>query len=235
MSDFDAPLTQLVRRLQVNNDRHYLKILKSLELFDEANICSIVVGYIYFPCTLTSEEIPCGRDFPCGRIIDRIVAPELTHQVGGLTSTLTCSGGTSDPAGLTVGLAGVRFCFPSIPKFVSLTSALFVGLTPLSAPYRHTAITSAESTFTSIHIHRQETWLHETKVCSGVNRMAYIDLLYDSLKNEMTVKVAHAQDETSTDVQFMTVTIAVNQLFGKKLFPVISYHPPLDVSVHAIL
>jgi len=219
----NSPLALLVRSLQVCPS-DYLTILQSLELFDESNICLIIVGYISPLCTLTPPpSLP-------REVIDRVGAPEFSSS-----------------------LSSVRFCFPSIPTFVSLNHPypIDVGLTIKSTPYIDAYISLSESTYVSLECYGQSVALVNTVLrdgetypeCPQDHRLAYIDLVYDFSKKEIHVCVAHAQSETSTNLEFMRYRVTTqnsrSQLLMKTtnepLYPFLSCRRiPIDVSLHAL-
>jgi len=225
-------LTSLVRSLQAHP---YLYILRSLGLFDETNIYSIVIEYISVNCTWA--PVPSLTTYnEVQNIIDRVGAPVFSSH-----------------------LLGVRFCFPSIPTFKSLGGAVDVGVTILSAPPPPPP-PNAIPTYISIHqsefftIERSHTGSYASllhfsmRTGEGMyssvtfplnHRLAYIDLLVgwtdDLSKKKMTIIIAHAQGKRSTNVQLTKHAIEFDRFLDSPLYPVLSCRSPIDVSIHALV
>jgi len=213
--------SRLVRSLQVHP---CLDILRSLGLFDEINIYSIVIGYVTVKCTWAhvTESTTKLHDEHTSLIIDQVGAPAFDSH-----------------------LSGVRFCFPSIPTFQSLGGALDIGVTKISAP-RKNYITCHESEY--FYIESSGGYGYATLFsnmpgvanvkCPIHHRVVYIDLVFgfsrDFLKKKMTIRVAHVKGKSSTNVKIMTQTIEFDRFLNSPLYPMLSSRRSLDVSIHAL-
>jgi len=215
----NSPLARLVHSLQIYPS-HYFDCLKSLGLFDETNLYLIVVGYIASQCMLTplpeaiSTELELQGKIPQDQIIDRVGSPEFS-----------------------VGLKGVRFCFPSLPTFKSLGGSIDIGVTIKSCPYNDKVITMHESEYTTLGptYDRGRAVLGSSSFAQICNRLVYIDLSFNWVNREITVIVAHAASETITDLEFMTYTTIQNGFRDMQLYPLISFHGfSTPVSLHAL-
>lgn len=195
-----------------------LSVLRSLALFDEASLYSIVCEYVF----VTYGWLPANTSET--RVYDHIALPELTP--------------LND---------SVRFCFHDRPPFSFFDGVdVDVGLCLLpTLKSGRVCITTDESFFVSLYPYALASLGHHDaspgiKDWHGVNdpcpkdrRLLHIDLQYKN--GVLGVQVAHAAPTSETDIRYMNYAIRNTRFANHTLFyPLLTTRRPVRVSVQSL-